>query len=297
MKDFNYDNDQWTKLPPYLKHLPLFTRHYDFLSLVMRYLWAFFLKFVFFQFYIRLRVKGDFHEVHKQNPKLLVISNHGSHLDAVSIAASIPVQYWIDVFIAAAKDYFFSNPVFTFFSQHCLGAIPIDRRDRKGEAINLILRLLTGLERIWLIIFPEGTRTKDGKIHPFKRGVSLFAEKTKTPILFLYVDGNTRLWPKGAAFAKPGILTIHVGPVHPPAPIDVVYEAYKAWAIQISPDAFADEIKDVGEDLAVPETNPQLDAEEQEQYQQEDPNEMSFAEDEEGNFLPDAEIEDKNKRL
>jgi 1-acyl-sn-glycerol-3-phosphate acyltransferase len=238
MQEWDYDNDQWTKLPGYLKHLPLFTRHVDFFSICIRYVWAIFLKFIFFQFYIQLRVKGDFHEVHKNNPRLLVISNHGSHLDALSIATSIPVAYWRDLFIAAAKDYFFTNPLFTFFSQHCLGAIPIDRKDRKGKAINLILTLLTKLPRIWLILFPEGTRSKDGKVHDFKRGVSIFAERTNTPILFLFLDGNTRLWPKGAIFAKPGRLTVHVGPVHPPAPIEDVYRAYREWAIGIAPDAF-----------------------------------------------------------
>jgi 1-acyl-sn-glycerol-3-phosphate acyltransferase len=238
MREWNYENEQWMKLPSYLKHLPLFTRHIDFMSICIRFVWAIFLKFIFFRFYIRLKVVGDYKPVYKNNPKLLIISNHGSHLDALSIATSIPVWYWKDLFIAAAKDYFFSNPVFTFFSQHCLGAIPIDRKDRRGQAINLILTLLTNLERIWLIIFPEGTRTKNGKIQDFKGGISLFAERTQTPILFLFLEGNYNLWPKGAVFAKPGKLIVHIGPVHPPAPIDDIYGAYRKWATAIDPDAF-----------------------------------------------------------
>jgi 1-acyl-sn-glycerol-3-phosphate acyltransferase len=224
MKNWNYENDQWTKLPSHLKHLPLFTRHYDMMSSVFRYLWAFFMKFVFFRFYIRLKVKGDWHQLYKDNPKLLIISNHGS--------------YWTELFIAAAKDYFFTNPVFTFFSQHCLGAIPVERGERSGDTISLILNLLSSLERIWLIIFPEGTRSRDGKVHDFKRGISLFAMRTDTPICFLYLEGNNDLWPKGAIFAKPGKLVVHIGPVHPPASIDEVYDAYKAWAMQINPHAF-----------------------------------------------------------
>lgn len=238
MKDWNYENEQWTKLPSHLKHLPLFTRHIDLMSICIRAVWAGFLKYIFFVFYIRLKTVGSYHDVYKKNRKLIIISNHASHLDAVSIAASIPLRYWINVFIAAAKDYFFTNPVFTFFSQHCLGAIPIDRKDRKGEAIQLILNLLTNLPDIWLILFPEGTRSKDGKIHDFKRGVSLFAEKTQTPILFLYLDGNGKLWPKGAIFSRPGKLTIHIGPVHPPAPIDEVYAHYREWVTKINPHAF-----------------------------------------------------------
>lgn len=238
MKDWNYDNDQWTKLPSHLKHLPLFTRNIDLFSICVRAIWAVLLKYIIFVFYIRLKVVGNYVEVYKKNPKLIIISNHASHLDAVSIAASIPIQYWIHLYIAAAKDYFFTNPLFTFFSQHCLGAIPIDRKDRKGEAIQLILNLLTNLSDIWLILFPEGTRSKDGKIHDFKRGVSLFAEKTQTPILFLYLEGNAELWPKGASLPKPGKLVVHIGPVHPPAPIDQVYANYRAWVSTINPHAF-----------------------------------------------------------
>ncbi|WP_415063085.1 lysophospholipid acyltransferase family protein [Bdellovibrio sp.] len=239
MKDWNYENEQWTKLPTYLKHLPLFTRHIDMFSVFMRFLWSILLKNILLKFYIRLQVKGNsFKEIYAKYPKLIIISNHSSHLDAVSIAASIPRRYWLNVYIAAAKDYFFSNPLFMFFSQHCLGAIPIDRKDRKGEAVNLILKLLTELPRMWLIIFPEGTRSKDGKIQDFKRGVSIFSEKTQTPLLFVYLEGVMELWPKGQPIPKPGKLVLHVGPVIPPGPIQEVYAAYKKWVLTINPDAF-----------------------------------------------------------
>ena len=126
----------------------------------------------------------------------------------------------------------------TFFSAHCLGAIPIDRKENKSEAISLIITLLESLPNMWLILFPEGTRSKDGKIHDFKRGVSIFSERTQTPILFLYLEGNSELWPKGAAFAKPGKLIVHVGPVKEPAPIEEVYADYRKWVEQINPGAF-----------------------------------------------------------
>lgn len=239
MKEWGYDNRQWTKLAPHIKHLPLFTRHFDFFSFCIRMIWSVILK-AFFTFYIRLKVIGDYAPLYKNYPRLLLISNHASHLDATAIAASIPRRYWLDLYIAAAKDYFFSNMVFTFFSQHCLGAIPFDRKEKRGESIQLSLTLLTNLQRIWLIIFPEGTRSKDGKIHDFKRGVSLFSQKTQTPILFLYFDGNSLLWPKGRPFAIPGKLTLHIGPVHPPGPIEQVYANYRKWVETINPEAFRD---------------------------------------------------------
>lgn len=249
MRKWNYDNDQWTKLPDYLKHLPLFTRHFDLFSFLIRCIWRFILKGLFFRFYIRLKVIGSYKQIYRDHPRLLVVSNHASHLDAVSIAASIPFFYWTDLFIAAAKDYFFSNAFFTFFSQHCLGAIPIDRKDKRGEAVKLCVSLLKQLDRIWLIMFPEGTRSKDGYIHEFKRGVSIFAEKANVPILFLYIEGNTNLWPKGRFFAKPGKLILHVGPVQPPAPIEMIYSNYRSWVETINPSAFANDAHIVKEDI------------------------------------------------
>lgn len=245
MREWNYENDQWTKLPGYVKHLPLFTQHYDLTSQFIKFLWFILLKKWFYTMYIRLSVVGgNFDELYKNHKKLIIISNHASHLDATSIAASIPRRHWYNLYIAAAKDYFFSNPVFTFFSQHCLGAIPIDRKDKKGEAVQLILTLLKDLDRMWLIIFPEGTRSKDGKVQEFKRGISIFAEKTQTPILFLYIDGNLKLWPKGAFFAKPGKLTVHIGPVQPPTNIGEVYKNYINWVKTINPAVVPDDLTD-----------------------------------------------------
>ena len=238
MRDWNYENEQWTQLPTELKHLPLFTRYYDLTSLIFRLLWSAWLKGWAFRFYVRLQVVGDFHEVQRRHKRLILVSNHASHLDAVSIAAAVPYRYWRFLFITAAKDYWFRNPVFTFFSKHCLGAIPIDRGDKKGEAIKLCTTLLNNLENIWLILFPEGTRSKDGYIQQFKRGVSLFSLRTDTPILFLYLEGNTTLWPKGRPIPFPGTLKVHVGPVHAPAPIEEIYVAYRKWVTEINPQAY-----------------------------------------------------------
>ncbi len=240
MKEWNFENDQWTKLPAHLRHLPLFTRHFDLASTVIRFFWFLFLKFFFLKFYIRLKVKGDFAEIYKKYPKLIIISNHASHLDAICIATAIPFRYWLHLYFAAAKDYFFSGFWMTFFSKHCIGAIPIDRQEKKREAIHLVINLLSALSKIWMVLFPEGTRSSTGLVRDFKRGVSLFSLRTNTPILFLYLENNHRLWPKSAAFAKPGPLTVYVGPVHAPAGIDEINRAYRQWGSTIAPEAFAE---------------------------------------------------------
>ncbi len=263
MKDWNYENEQWTELPAHLKHLPLFTRHFDLTSWFFRVLWAIFLKGWAFRFYVRLKVIGDFKKVYRKERRLILISNHSSHLDAVSITAAVPFIYWKNLFITAAKDYWFRNPLFTFFSKHCLGAIPIDRKDKKGEAIKLCTSLLENLDRIWLILFPEGTRSQDGYINQFKRGVSIFALKTDTPILFLYLEGNNELWPKGRLIPFPGTLKVHVGPVHPPAPIEDIYTAYRNWVMSINPNAYRPEDLPPPEDEQLIENNTSDDLEDE----------------------------------
>lgn len=239
MKDWNYDNDQWRKLPTHLKHLPLFTRQFDFTGYFIGFIWAFFLKGLAFNFFIRLKVVGSFKEIYKNNPRLLIISNHSSHLDATSIAAAVPFRYWRNLYISAAKDYWFRNPIFTFFSKYCLGAIPIDRKENKSEAVQLCINLLTGLDRIWMILFPEGTRSPDGYLQSFKKGVSLFSQSTNTPVLFLYIEGNRELWPKGRLLPRPGNLKIHVGPVCPPGPIEDIRTAYEEWVVKVDPSVIA----------------------------------------------------------
>lgn len=241
MRNWNYENEQWTQLPGHLKHLPLFTRHIDLTSWVFRVLWGFLLKGLIFRFYTPLRVHGSFEEIWKTHPRLIIISNHASHIDAVSITAAIPFKYWLDLYISAAKDYWFRNPLFTFFSQHCMGAIPIDRKDRKGEAIKLCTNLLTDLDRIWMIMFPEGTRSLDGYVKPFKRGVGVFSARTNTPVLFLYIDGNAKVFPKGAAFPKPGFVDLYVGPVLMPADVNEIDQRYREFAMSINPNAYAPE--------------------------------------------------------
>lgn len=238
MKNWNYENEQWRSLPAHLKHLPIFTRNFDLTSYLIGALWALFLKCAF-TFYVRLKVIGDFKTIYKNYPKLLVISNHSSHLDATSIAAGVPFRFWRDLYISAAKDYWFRNPLFTFFSKHCLGAIPIDRKGRPSDSVELCIKLLNDLERIWLILFPEGTRSPDGYIQNFKKGVSVFSQSTKTPVLFLYIKGNAELWPKGKLLPRPGKLEIHIGPVQEPADVETIREAYKNWLLTVDKEAVA----------------------------------------------------------
>ena len=225
-----HKNDQ-KPLPDHTHHLPLITRHFDLFSLFIRLMWSLILKKLFFKFYLKIIIKGgDFNSLISKYPKLLVISNHSSHLDAISISSSIPLSHWQHLYITAAKDYFFSNIFIRFFAQHCLRAVPIERSYGIRESLTLCANLIEKLNQIWLVIFPEGTRSQDGTLKPFKKGVTILAEKTKIPILFLFLEGTFDLWPKGKIFPPPGgKITLHIGPVHSSISSKDLYEKYKEW--------------------------------------------------------------------
>lgn len=68
-----------------------------------------------------------------------------------------------------------------------------------------------------LVVFPEGTRCRDGRLHPFKRGAFMLAEEFSLPVVPLTIDGSFHLLPRGGMNVHPGkvILTIH-RPIMPP---------------------------------------------------------------------------------
>ncbi len=207
-------------------------------SLLIRFLFVLMLKLMF-RFYVKLNVVGDINKVLDKHPKMLFISNHTSHLDAVAITAMLPFSKSYNLYITAAKDYFFKNPFISFFSKYCIQAFPVDRSDEGGsDTFRMCLSLLNKLETIWLLIFPEGTRSLDGKVHRFKRGTDIISKKTGIPVLFLFVDGAFKLWPKNGFFAKyGGKMTVYVGPVFSPESEDI-YDNYKSWVDTIKPNSF-----------------------------------------------------------
>tara|TARA_B000000475_G_scaffold200083_1_gene162663 strand:+ start:1290 stop:1994 length:705 start_codon:yes stop_codon:yes gene_type:complete len=91
-------------------------------------------------------------------------------------------------------------------------AIPVYRKD-KVKAINAIKdaeRIINDLG-YHVVIFPEGTRTTDGKLQKFKKGGFHMALNTKTPILPIIVKGGFNFKPKTRWYIKPSIIDIEVG--------------------------------------------------------------------------------------
>lgn len=136
--------------------------------------------------------------------------NHTSHFDMLSIAGSIPgpLLHW--TFAVAAKDYFFNKTWKALFTRIFLNAIPFDRKGRVDESM---CRCREALEIGGsLTIFPEGTRSPDGKLQPFKPGVGqLLAGHPKARAVPVYIEGAYQIMPKGSKCPRPGKLRVRYG--------------------------------------------------------------------------------------
>ena len=139
-------------------------------------------------------------------PPFIMMCNHQSALDIYSLLAGLPVSFkWL------AKRELFSIP-FVGWTMKRAGYVSIDRENPR-EALKAIEEAGQRIrEGMVMVIFPEGTRSEDGKLLPFKQGVFNLALRARVPIVPVGICETNRLQPKGCAIPKQkGIVYIHVG--------------------------------------------------------------------------------------
>ncbi len=133
--------------------------------------------------------------------------NHSSLLDTFVVLAVIP-----EFTGAIGKKEQFSVPLWGWILKRW-GAVPIDR-GKLGEAIQSLGMVEDALAKgTSLLIAPEGTRSRDGKLAPFKKGPFHVAYNTKTPIVPMTLLGAYEAKRKGSWILRPGRLTVRIGPL------------------------------------------------------------------------------------
>jgi 1-acyl-sn-glycerol-3-phosphate acyltransferase len=88
--------------------------------------------------------------------------------------------------------------------------IAVDRGDSAGALGGLKKAATRMANGISVVVFPEGTRSPDGRLLPFKRGGFLLAAKTGAPVVPVTIGGSHRILPKGAWRLRPGIVDVYV---------------------------------------------------------------------------------------
>lgn len=139
---------------------------------------------------------------------VLILSNHQSFVDPPLVGCGLPRACHF-----MARDSLFRNPVFSRIIS-AVNSFPVQRGSADIGAIKEALRRLKQ-GRI-LVMFPEGTRTPDGRIGPLLPGLAAIAQKARVPIVPALVDGVYQAWPRHQLFPSIGnVVVLYDRPIDP----------------------------------------------------------------------------------
>ncbi len=132
----------------------------------------------------------------QKGKKYIVVANHQSLLDILAVAAALPLNFKF-----LAKKELFYVP-FMGWAMACAGYVPVDRSSHESgkKAVHRIGGLLK--KGLSVLLFPEGTRSPDGKIHAFKMGAFKIARENRVEILPVVIDGTGTALPKKSVFLR-----------------------------------------------------------------------------------------------
>jgi 1-acyl-sn-glycerol-3-phosphate acyltransferase len=156
---------------------------------------------------VKTEVRGLEHVV--RGVSYVVVANHRSNIDVmVGFAAlPIPIRY-------LAKQELFRVPILAQ-AMRAIGIVEVDRQKARGAAaIESVNRQSAAvIERGHsLIIYPEGTRSRDGAPKPFKKGAFTMAAAAGMPVLPVAIAGSRHVWRPGRPWIHPGTVVVTVDP-------------------------------------------------------------------------------------
>lgn len=129
----------------------------------------------------------------------LIAANHVSHLDGPAIIAAHGKSLHY-VYSLAASDYFFNHSLKSYIFRNLFNMISFQRKGWFRDCLPICRELLN--QNKIILIFPEGTRSKSGKLQPFKLGLGFLALELGVPIVPAYISGSYEALPKGKFFPR-----------------------------------------------------------------------------------------------
>ncbi len=149
---------------------------------------------------IRVKIEG----LENLDPKraYFFMSNHVSNVDPPIVVPALPMRTSILV-----KKELFRVPILGTVMR--LGSlVPVDRSDRESAIASLDYGKVVMGQGIAMTAFPEGTRSTDGKLQPFKKGTFYLAMDAGVPVVPTTILGTFAIMPKGRWKIRPGVATV-----------------------------------------------------------------------------------------
>ena len=147
---------------------------------------------------------------------VIFAANHSSHADTSLILHALGDHARERTVVAAAADYWFKRPLLGNIVSLFLNTFPFSRTGGAQAQLHSSSQLL---KSGWnLVLFPEGSRSPDGRIHEFKAGVGHLANETGTPVVPLHIRGAYQIMPKGQKLPLPGPVRVRIGKPMAPSP-------------------------------------------------------------------------------
>ncbi|MCL6481782.1 MAG: 1-acyl-sn-glycerol-3-phosphate acyltransferase [Firmicutes bacterium] len=155
---------------------------------------------------VQIHVEG---REHVPAQPCVFLANHASNADPPAVVAAIPKRVAL-----MAKKELFRIPI---FGRALLtgGFVPVDRSDPEAARRSVEHAIARVREGLSFLVFPEGTRSRDGRLQPFKKGAFVIAIAAGVPVVPISVAGSQCVMPKGAVAIRPGTIRVRFHPAIP----------------------------------------------------------------------------------
>jgi long-chain acyl-CoA synthetase len=164
-----------------------------------------------FKAYFDLKLKNP--EVLPQQGAYILAANHASHLDTAAMISALSVSLGVEraqrLHVIGARDYFFNSPFKSWLFSTCLNVVPIERDEISLTGLRQLTSILAGGEPI--LIFPEGTRSRDGALQEFRPGIGLVAWEQQTTIVPAFISGTYEAMPAGRSLPRKHRVEVRFG--------------------------------------------------------------------------------------
>ena len=129
---------------------------------------------------------------------VVFVANHNSHMDTPVILRALPGRWRRRTGVAAAVDYFYRKRRNALSASLAFGTVPLDRKGGagvgQGQTAHLDRLIHDGGS---LLVFPEGTRSRDGRVGRLRSGAAMLAAKHQLPIVPIHLSGTRHAMPRG----------------------------------------------------------------------------------------------------